>query len=340
MPREEQLADHLDEQRHNPFYAPVTIAWQTKQCDKLKLPLIRPLNIKPKGQQPLRDLIPSEIFSEFGDGNCLFRCLSRAVTGSSCYHEEVRELIVRHICNNAKKLSVLLPEIFQDNPRTYIAKCGMRYRGTWGSDVEIMAAAHLLKTKIFVYTIHGDTWQWVEHNLDLTSPERKTFTQSIYLMHTDLVHYDLVTDMKSKYPSDMGNERKPSQVCQNSTCKPKFMCDKCPEKSTDRRTMCKMSRVPAKEEDPCRSMNRDCDRSVVKYSTIHTNCRVRNTARRQRLECTKRKTKTSTSIRQMKGKSTKAIRQLKRKNTKAIHQPKRKSMRAARQPKRKSTNRR
>ncbi|XP_059156774.1 uncharacterized protein LOC131941519 [Physella acuta] len=317
MPRKEQryvIADDSDEETQNPLYIPVCRSWQKSQCKKLNLPFVRTVQIEtPKGPQRLRDLVPFQAYPEYGDGNCLFRCLSRAVTGSSCYHEELRELIVRHICRNAKKLSVLLPESFQDNPKTYIADCGMRYRGTWGSDVEIMAAAHLLKTKIFVYTKHGETWQWAEHNLDLTSPESKTYTESIYLMHTRQVHYDLVAEMKSRYPSDEETEGDPSQVCQTSTCKPKFMSEECPQKSTDRRNMCKMSRSAAKEEDPCRSTNRDCDHSVVKYSTMHENGMVRKTARRQRFECTKRKIKNRSSSRP-----------LKRKGPKATHQPKRK----------------
>ena len=125
----------------------------------------------------------------------------QVITGSESHHNLVRQRIVSHISENCKAFSPLLPESHgngnehADACARYLSTSKMANGSTWGSDVEILAAAHLLRTRIFVYTMHGPAWQWVEHGMELTEPARKPCRDSIYLMHTGLVHYDLVEDV-------------------------------------------------------------------------------------------------------------------------------------------------
>ncbi|GFN96949.1 ATP-dependent DNA helicase [Plakobranchus ocellatus] len=128
----------------------------------------------------------------------------KVITGSESHHNLVRQRIVCHIAENCKAFSVLLPEStgneneHVDACARYLSTSKMANGATWGSDIEILAAAHLLKTRIFVYTMHGSDWQWVEHGMELTEPGRKACKDSIYLMHTGLVHYDLVETVRHK----------------------------------------------------------------------------------------------------------------------------------------------
>ena len=43
---------------------------------------------------------------------------------------------------------------------SYLARSHMARNGVWGSDREILSAASLLSTDVFVYTKIGDTYKW------------------------------------------------------------------------------------------------------------------------------------------------------------------------------------
>lgn len=42
---------------------------------------------------------------------------------------------------------------------SYIADSRMEHLGTWGTDVEVIALAHLLKTTIYSYSVENTRWQ-------------------------------------------------------------------------------------------------------------------------------------------------------------------------------------
>ncbi|RUS79324.1 hypothetical protein EGW08_012909 [Elysia chlorotica] len=219
---------HSDRHREeSPVFRPIGVRWQERQCRRLGLPLVTPLQLaRPRPAPSLRHREPSLVIEIGGDGNCLFRCLSlnvvemqykclvkMVITGSENHHTQVRQRIVSHIAQNCKAFSALLPESprrsangsrqeHADACAQYLSTSKMAAGATWGSDVEILAAAHLLRTRIFVYTLHGPAWQWVEHGLELTDPGRKPSAESVYLVHTDLVHYDLVEDTTPVPPAD------------------------------------------------------------------------------------------------------------------------------------------
>ncbi|CAL1536867.1 unnamed protein product [Lymnaea stagnalis] len=297
-----------------PIYLPVSNYWQKKHSRLLGLTFVRYLNIKtPSRQLHLRNYVPASIHATHGDGNCLFRCFSLAITGSDAFHETLREIIANHIMRNGKAFSVLFHERFQDNPNNYLYQTRMAQRGTWGSDVEIMAAAHLLKTKIFVYTIHGDTWQWVEHNLDLTSPASRVHRQSIYLMHTSLVHYDLVKEIKIR--RQITWDRSPSPENDQNLCRytvarrPQYM-------PPDRRYKCQITKSASRNKEcyrcnKCTPRSEERENSVVKCSTMHKDCTVQKA--RYRCKCKLGKMTDRSRSRSRKRKSKSSRKSLKRK---------------------------
>ena len=82
---------------HNPIIAPLNVNWQMDKC--LKLGILYREAIK----QPLtlvgcklRDHIPWQYEAIEKDGNCLFRCISKIISGSQEYYAKIRgELIMQ-----------------------------------------------------------------------------------------------------------------------------------------------------------------------------------------------------------------------------------------------------
>ena len=87
---------------------------------------------------------PYKLIQIPGDGNCLFRALSYAVTGRQIYYTQVRAQIINHM--NSSLDSYLV--------NGHIARKNVTVRG-----IEILSAASLLSTDIFVYTQFGDTYK-------------------------------------------------------------------------------------------------------------------------------------------------------------------------------------
>lgn len=147
---------------------------------------------------------PSKTVPVEGDGNCFFRAISMCITGSETEHTRVREHITKHVGDNP------------DTYRTFLQSRGgmsqylrvMRRDREWATDVEILAAATLLKTVIEVYfpcRINGRTefrWQTFKplNNEDMTYPV-------IYLSNKN-DHFDPVVDISA---DDDIEERKPSE---------------------------------------------------------------------------------------------------------------------------------
>ena len=85
---------------------------------------------------------PSKLIQILGNGNCLFRALSYAVTARQIYYTRVRAQIINHMNSSLD---------------SYLVNGQMARKKVKVKGVEILSAASLLSTDIFVYTLFGDT---------------------------------------------------------------------------------------------------------------------------------------------------------------------------------------
>ena len=112
---------------------------------------------------PDSSVFPHKIDWIVGDGHCLFRAISKSITGTQKNHQAVRKVVVKWmVCSDhptalAKYIVSYdwLAEIERDKSKcpqaiqNYIDTSGMSI-AAWGSDKEMVALATMLQTTIFV----------------------------------------------------------------------------------------------------------------------------------------------------------------------------------------------
>ena len=96
--------------------------------------------------------------------NCLFRALSYTVTGRQLYYTRVRAQILTQMNSSSDSYLVI----------GQMAREKVRVKG-----IEILSAASLLATGIFVCTQFGDTYKWQVENRD----PRKLTSVRIFNIH-------------------------------------------------------------------------------------------------------------------------------------------------------------
>jgi len=146
-------------------FNPPGVDWQRTQADVFRLRVYQahvvPHDV-PRSFTPSAP--PRRCRPVAGDGNCLFRTFSYWITGSEDYHLEVRQAIANELRYNARQYSTVTQE--QDNsPVDYLEESRIDQEGVWGSDVEILVAATMMRTPIAVYSAFGDRqhlWQVFE----------------------------------------------------------------------------------------------------------------------------------------------------------------------------------
>ena len=119
---------------------------------------------------------PREIERITAGENCLFRALIAIVTGDQTSHWNFRNAI----CNAIKQ--GYLQETFLSGYRSgdeYLIWSRMRDDGIWTSEVEIFAAAFLLKSIVYVY--HEQKGTWHGHDPSLLPP---------YTVVTDILYIE------------------------------------------------------------------------------------------------------------------------------------------------------
>jgi hypothetical protein len=172
------------------LFIPPTKDLQQSLCNTLNLPLKcehEPCSNKNLGR-------PTKIHKIKGDGNCLFRALSYAITGSQGYHKEVRENVINHMKNIE---TLLLPHMKNKPLNSYLDSSRMANTDSWGTDVEIIAASSLLSTDIYVDTKvgKGDIFKWQTFSESMQNGSEPNNTCAIYLQNTNGDHYDIVLDV-------------------------------------------------------------------------------------------------------------------------------------------------
>lgn len=144
-----------------------------------------------------------------GDGNCLFRALSLVVYGSEMYHSKIRELLVNFVRSNADKFRVYVTRgtTLEDH------LLHMQYSRTWGTQVELYAAASLFGRELYVYTptVRADRqyiWTRISplppHVIlifplrDEPWPKRLDEIDHVELCHSSGIHFDVVADFEGQ----------------------------------------------------------------------------------------------------------------------------------------------
>ncbi|XP_026121918.1 uncharacterized protein LOC113104784, partial [Carassius auratus] len=137
---------------------------------------------------------PCETKSILADGNCFFRAVAFAVSGSEEEHRKVRRAVVTHILQNEEKYVQNLRRGYSSVPE-YIATSRMKYVGTWATEMEIQAASDLIGVDIFTYTRE----KWLKYKSSNISSNRHSCQHhGIYLKHVNSCHYEVVVCVKTK----------------------------------------------------------------------------------------------------------------------------------------------
>ena len=132
-----------------------------------------------------------------GDGNCLFRALSLAVTGTQQQHDIIRSYVVNHMLH--VNLRASMERLFIGRNRTYDKHLhAMQKTGEWGTDIEIIAAAHLFNCSIVSVTRLNNTSRlWLQHFSPHFAVDQVCTSlcqhETIYVVNYSGSHYDLAT---------------------------------------------------------------------------------------------------------------------------------------------------
>ncbi|CAC5414993.1 unnamed protein product [Mytilus coruscus] len=144
---------------------------------------------------------PSSTKSISDDGNCFFRAISYALSNRQEYFGNIKKAIVDHLIGNAERFKSFLQPRFK-TVEEHIQNLQMKENNMWGTELEILACADLLKTDI--YTYYNDSW--IKYSSSQLCSKNKINVQAIYLQHlTGINHYEVVTAVtqRSRYQNRM-----------------------------------------------------------------------------------------------------------------------------------------
>ncbi|XP_065320380.1 uncharacterized protein LOC135928003 [Gordionus sp. m RMFG-2023] len=167
------------------IFQPTTSEWKKYHSEILGLTLNAPQNSQNLTSTNLGD--PDKVDQVLGDGNCLFRCISKEISNNEEYHEMIRMAIISFMMQHSNYFSGFIGIKTTD----YIVKNKMGCSGTWATDVEIACVSTLLQTRVFVF--YND--KWLAFDPLFIIPEIKKFFCCIYIKNKNY-HYNLVLSCK------------------------------------------------------------------------------------------------------------------------------------------------
>ena len=145
-----------------------------------------------KGYKDIQDMLGQQrrIDHIKGDGNCLFRAISKELLGHEKFHHLVRHFLVHFISANGKQFQEYLSE---GKIEAHLQR--MRNLGQWGTSVEIFGLATLLKTKVYIFSKQSNCQQykWLCYH-PLQQRSRLTFDTEVIHSLSELLppeHYHL-----------------------------------------------------------------------------------------------------------------------------------------------------
>ena len=145
--------------------------WQEDRCAYLGLTLVR--GNHSHWTQPSIIAVshhPLATARIAADGNCFFRSVSLAVTGSQEFHDELRLLITTYMLHKSTNPMLSSLGSPDDSMESYMKRSRMQTLGTWATELEVIAAASLLNTSIYIYAKCGEAFKWLKHSPQETKP--------------------------------------------------------------------------------------------------------------------------------------------------------------------------
>jgi hypothetical protein len=109
-----------------------------------------------------RKTCKTNIYQTIGDGNCLFRCLSLAFTGTQNQHDVIRAKTVDHLITQHDTIERLYRTAnHSQSYDSYVASVSQL--GCWGTDREIVAAASLFDVSVYCFSQYGRKGHCLRH---------------------------------------------------------------------------------------------------------------------------------------------------------------------------------
>ncbi|XP_050432528.1 uncharacterized protein LOC126840678 [Adelges cooleyi] len=173
------------------YFYPVDVLWRRQKCHALGLKLKRPLDYR-ANKKILGT--PSKYKFIGGTGNCFYRALSYVVTGTEHNQFLLRTKISQVVRTNDKILHFLDGE---EELTKYLKLININEEDTWSTSVDVLAAAILLNTSIYIYNSIKERWYFFSKDYPAAyssvSTENERF---IYLLNLSLTHFHIVEDIR------------------------------------------------------------------------------------------------------------------------------------------------
>ncbi|XP_029954136.1 uncharacterized protein LOC115393324 isoform X3 [Salarias fasciatus] len=117
------------------------------------------------------------------DGNCFFRAISQAVSGSQKHHRKIRLAVCKQLEKEAAQYQGLLRSEFSSVSQ-YIQQSRMRFVGSWATEVEIQVTADWLGVSVCTFT----DGRWLKYGCS----RKQLSPQCIYLENIGGTHFENV----------------------------------------------------------------------------------------------------------------------------------------------------
>ena len=164
------------------MFAPVDRKWQKSVSGTFRIA---------KAHTVVEDKVlstPKTVQAIKGDGNCFFRSVSFAITGTQLHHRTVRDNVVTYMNAHAEKIQ-------NHYGHNYLESSNMSENAEWATEAELFAAAAYLETDIQVYTKSGTKMKWLNYSRSVLGNSEKGSEKCIYLQNTSGVHFEYVCDV-------------------------------------------------------------------------------------------------------------------------------------------------
>lgn len=131
---------------------------------------------------------PTSMFPIVGDGNCFYRAISQAISGTEDHYMTIKEKLFQY-CHRFQALSQRLNVSFERINRDHV----------YAEEPEIFALATMIETPIYVFTLVGREYAWLRHLPDGDACRGMNPRQKgIYLHHdVNMEHFQLVTNVET-----------------------------------------------------------------------------------------------------------------------------------------------